>query len=73
MNGINYVTNEKTEIKAILIDLVQLKKDNILAVEVLKHLLDLDELITNAPLPVKQNPKTWDAAKQSLGNLKINS
>lgn len=71
MNGINYVTNEKTEIKAILIDLVQLKQDKILAAQVLKHLFDLDELINNAPLPIKQNQKTWDAAKQSLGNFKV--
>ncbi len=71
MNGINYVTNEKTEIKAILIDLVQLKQDKILAAQVLKHLFDLDELINNAPLPTNKTGNNWDAAKQTLGNFKV--
>jgi hypothetical protein len=35
MNGINYVTNEKTEIKAILLDLVQMKQDKTVAADVL--------------------------------------
>ncbi len=70
MNGINYVTNEKTEITAILIDLVQLKQDKTLAQEVLNYLQDLDELILNAPTPTKQKQNTWDAAKQALGNFK---
>lgn len=71
MNGISYVTNEKTEIKAILIDLVQIKYDKILASEVLNHLQDLDHLIKNAPLPQTQKQNTWDAAKQSLNNYKV--
>lgn len=66
MNGINYVTNEKNEIKAILIDLVQLKQNKSLAQDVLNCLQDLDSLIKNAPLPSKQN--TWDVAKQALNN-----
>ncbi len=70
MNGVNYVTNEKAEIKAVLIDLVQLKQDKTLAQEVLKHLQDLDELINNAPLQAKQNQNSWDAAKKALSNLK---
>lgn len=70
MNGINYVTNEKTEIKAILLDLVQLKQDKTSAEKVLKQLADLQELINNAPDPTNQNHKTWDAAKQALGKFK---
>lgn len=70
MNGINYVTNEKTEIKAILLDLVQLKQDKTAAADVLKQLSVLQELINNAPEPVRQNLKTWDAAKQALEKFK---
>ena len=70
MNGINYVTNEKTEIKAILLDLVQLKQDKTAAEKVLKQLADLQDLINNAPEPAKQNLKTWDAAKQALEKFK---
>lgn len=70
MNGINYVTNEKTEIKAILLDLVQLKQDKTAAEMVLKQLADLQDMINNAPEPAKQNLKTWDAAKQALGKFK---
>jgi hypothetical protein len=70
MNGINYVTNEKTEIKAILLDLVQMKQDKTVAADVLKQLSDLQDLINNAPEPAKQNAKTWDAAKQALEKFK---
>lgn len=70
MDNLNYVTNEKNEIKAILIDLVQLKQAGILAPDVLKNLSNLQDLINNAP-STKQNTKTWDAAKQSLGNFKV--
>jgi len=70
MNGIKYVTNEKAEIKAIILDIEQFKKDGVSAAEVLQQLTGLQQIISNAPLSNKKENTTWDAAKKALEKFK---
>ncbi|KHJ37819.1 hypothetical protein PBAC_19800 [Pedobacter glucosidilyticus] len=66
--GISIITDDKGNNKALIIDLLYLKKANIKAEEVLKGLSNLQELIDNTPEKSQQN--TWDAAKEKLNKIK---
>lgn len=66
--GISIITDDKGNNKALIIDLLYLKKANIKAEEVLKGLSNLQELIDNTPVKPQQN--TWDAAKEKLNKIK---
>ena len=62
------ITDDKGNNKALIIDLLYLKKANIKAEEVLKGLANLQELIDNTQEKPQQN--TWDAAKEKLNKIK---
>ncbi len=66
--GISIITDDKGNNKALIIDLLYLKKANIKAEEVLKGLSNLQELIDSTPEKYQQN--TWDAAKEKLNKIK---
>jgi hypothetical protein len=66
--GINIITDDKGNNKALIIDLLYLKKANIKAEEVIKGLSNLQELIDNTPEKPQQN--TWDVAKEKLNKIK---
>ncbi len=66
--GISMITDDKGNNKALIIDLLYLKKANIKAEEVLKGLANLQELIDNTQEKPQQN--TWDAAKEKLNKIK---
>ncbi|WP_026902942.1 hypothetical protein [Pedobacter glucosidilyticus] len=66
--GISMITDDKGNSKALIIDLLYLKKANIKAEEVLKGLANLQELIDNTQEKPQQN--TWDAAKEKLNKIK---
>lgn len=66
--GISMITDDKGNNKALIIDLLYLKKANIKAEEVLKGLANLQELIDNTLEKPQQN--TWDAAKEKLNKIK---
>ncbi|TAE38743.1 MAG: hypothetical protein EAY66_03520 [Sphingobacteriales bacterium] len=69
MNGIKYVTNEKAEIKAIILDIEQFKLDGISAADVLLKLSDLQQIINNAPQKNKKENTSWEEAKKALDVL----
>ena len=69
INGINYITDEAGNNKAIILDLIRFKKDGIKEGTVLEALADLQELIDNAPVESKTSG-TWDQAKEKLKNFK---
>ncbi|WP_304064341.1 hypothetical protein [Pedobacter glucosidilyticus] len=66
--GISMITDDKGNNKALIIDLLYLKKANIKAEEVLKGLANLQELIDNTLEKPQQN--TWDTAKEKLNKIK---
>jgi hypothetical protein len=70
MNGINYVSNEKAEIKAIILDLELFKQEGILATSVIQQLSNLQDMISNAPAKNKKNTTSWEEAKKALDKLK---
>ncbi|TAF44284.1 MAG: hypothetical protein EAZ51_03600 [Sphingobacteriales bacterium] len=69
MNGIKYVTNEKAEIKAVILDIEQFKLDGISAADVLLRLSDLQQIINNAPQKNKKENTSWKEAKKALDVL----
>lgn len=70
MNGLNYVSDDAGNIKAVLIDLIEIKASGITADEILEKLNDLQKLIDQAVLPAKSG-NNWNQAKEKLRNLKI--
>ncbi len=68
MNGINYVTNEQGNVKALLLDLVKFKNDGTKAEEILKALNNLQQLINEAGVEEKAI-KSWNSEKEKLKNL----
>lgn len=69
IDGINFITDENGKRKAILLDLIQLKKDGISAESIIDSLSDLQQMINEAGLE-KKAPNTWEMAKEKLKNLK---
>ncbi len=70
MNGIKYVSNEKGEINAIILDVSQFKIDGIAASEVLEALNGLQQIIDSATVKNKKEATLWDEAKKNLEKLK---
>lgn len=69
INGINFITDDKGNKKAILLDLILFKKEGINADIILKELACLQQLIDEASVENK-SINTWDQAKEKLKNLK---
>lgn len=69
VNGINFITDDKGNKKAILLDLILFKKEGINADVILKELACLQQLIDEASIENK-SINTWDQAKEKLKNLK---
>ena len=69
IDGINFITDERGNIKSILLDLKQFKKDNVSAISILNSLSDLQQLINDAWVE-KEAPNTWELAKEKLKGLK---
>lgn len=70
MNGLNYVSDDAGNIKAVLIDLIQIKASGIPADQILEQLNDLQSLIDQAVLPAKAG-NNWNQVKEKLRNLKV--
>lgn len=70
MTGINYITNEKGEKTALLIDLVELKDAHTAEMDVTQILEDLDDMIA-AELSKGQKGRPYDdVRKEILGGVK---
>ncbi|ADY53211.1 hypothetical protein Pedsa_2669 [Pseudopedobacter saltans DSM 12145] len=69
MNGINIVTDEKGNTKAIMLDLVYFKKEQIDAKKVIEGLSDLQKLIDESVVTSKKD-NDWESAKSKLEQLK---
>ncbi len=68
IDGINFITDESGNNKAIILDLVRFKKDGVKDKTVLEALVNLQELIDNAAIE-KKSANTWDQAKEKLKNF----
>ncbi|MFA6945873.1 MAG: hypothetical protein WC220_08200 [Pedobacter sp.] len=68
MNGINFITDENGNNKAILLDLVLFKKEGIADASVFEALSGLQKMIDNAATE-KKAANTWDQAKEKLKNF----
>lgn len=69
INGINFITDEKGNNKAILLDLVQFRKEGIRELAVFEALSGLQQLIDQAGLENKA-VNSWEKAREKLKNLK---
>lgn len=70
MEGVNIITDDKGNNKALILDLILFKQKGIKAETVLEHLKDLQQWIDETGVNTKQNSNTWEAAKAKLNNLK---
>ncbi len=68
IDGINFITDESGNNKAIILDLVRFKKDGVKDKTVLEALVNLQELIDNAAIE-KKSVNTWEQAKEKLKNF----
>lgn len=68
IDGINFITDESGNNKAIILDLVRFKKDGVKDRTVLEALENLQQLIDNAAIE-KKSANTWDQAKEKLKNF----
>jgi len=68
IDGINFITDESGNNKAIILDLIRFKKDGVKDNAVFEALENLQELIDNAATE-KKSANTWDQAKEKLKNL----
>lgn len=69
LNGINFITDDNGAKKAILLDLIQFKKDGTSAEAIIEALSELQILINDAGAE-KKVVNTWELAKEKLKNLK---
>jgi hypothetical protein len=69
INGINFITDENGAKKAILLDLIQFKKDGASAERIFEALAELQAMINEAGVE-KTTPNTWEMAKEKLKDLK---
>lgn len=65
IDGINFITDETGNNKAIILDLVRFKKDGVKDKTVLEALGNLQQLIDNA-VSEKKSANTWEQAKEKL-------
>lgn len=65
MTGINYVTNEKGEKTALLIDLAQLRKTDKTENDLIEFLEDLDDTIA-AELSKGQKGRSYEEARNEI-------
>ena len=68
IDGINFITDESGNNKAIILDLVRFKKDGVKVKTVLEALGNLQQLIDDAAIE-KKSANTWDQAKEKLKNF----
>lgn len=68
INGINYITDEQGRNKAILLDLIQFKKEGATAESIFEALSELQSLIDAAGVETKTG-NTWEMAKEKLKGL----
>jgi len=68
IDGINFITDESGNNKAIILDLVRFKKDGVKDIAVFEALNNLQQLIDNAAIE-KKSANTWDQAKEKLKNF----
>jgi inorganic pyrophosphatase/exopolyphosphatase len=68
IDGINFITDESGNNKAIILDLIRFKKDGVKDKAVFEALENLQQLIDNA-LSEKKQGNTWDQAKEKLKNF----
>jgi len=68
LDGINFITDESGNNKAIILDLIRFKKDGVKDKAVFEALENLQQLIDNA-LSEKKQGNTWDQAKEKLKNF----
>ena len=68
IDGINFITDESGNNKAIILDLVRFKKDGVKDKTVLEALVNLQQLIDNAVVEQK-SANTWEQAKEKLKNF----
>lgn len=68
IDGINFITDESGNNKAIILDLVRFKKDGVTDKAVLEALVNLQQLIDNAATE-KKSANTWEQAKEKLKNF----
>lgn len=66
MDAIKYVSNEKSEITAVIIDLVMLNELKHDKEDVFKALENLNELIRIAPINNALKNNNWEKAKELL-------
>ena len=68
IEGINFISDERGNKKAILLDLIRFKRDGVPSKVVLEALSDLQQLIDDA-VNEEQSLKTWNQAKEKLKNF----
>lgn len=68
IEGINFITDELGNNKAIILDLIRFKKDGVQDKAVFEALVNLQQLIDNAAIE-KKSGNTWDQAKEKLKKL----
>jgi len=65
IDGINFITDETGNNKAIILDLIRFKKDGVKDKAVFEALGNLQQLIDNA-VSEKKSANTWEQAKEKL-------
>lgn len=70
IEGVNFITDETGNIKAIMLDLIRFKQEGVQDKAVFEALTNLQELINNAGIR-KKTANTWDEAKEKLKNLNL--
>lgn len=70
MEGINIITDDKGNNKALILDLLLFKKNGIKAESIIEQLKDLQKWIDETGEQTKPNNNTWEAAKEKLNNFK---
>ena len=68
IEGINFITDEMGNNKAIILDLIQFKKDGVKDEVIFEALKNLQQLIDNASSE-KKSSNTWEQAKEKLKNF----
>lgn len=68
IDGINFITDEMGNNKAIILDLIRFKKDGVKDEVVFEALKHLQQLIDNASSE-KKSSNTWEQAKEKLKNF----
>ncbi|GEM_PF-1244693 len=70
MNGINFITDEKGNNKALLLDLLYFKKEGIKAETVMAELQHLQKWIDEIEATTPKKTNDWETAKNKLATLK---